>query len=332
MTNTARKEPKIGDSDCAICCPICNEGKSWNIKRRLHIYHKTGMDKPLVKCFNCSFCGTLGTYLKQVDPMLYHQYINETKRDEFNSLSVDKILGNLKLTKDVKNELVTMNFDKFDFIKATDSKRAMAYLYKRGMDTKNFKEFYYCQDTTVELNGKSTILQDGIVVPLWFNQGDNIIYGFQFRSIVGKVFYTYLPQENSGFKVYNYFDSSRDKLYVFESVFDLMSVDIDKYNKVAVLGSDLPEKMLKETKEIILVLDNTLSDKTARIKIRDYIQKYNVKAFIWPSSMSKFKDFNSIVQNAKQKSVNDICKKLVPIIEKNTFSGIEAITKLELIK
>jgi hypothetical protein len=327
MTNTASKPPKEGMNDIAICCPICGEGKSWNRKQRLHLYIKPTMDDAVIHCFNCDFSGKMRKYLEQVDEGLMHQYINETKTEKFNNLDVAFTISQDKLRS--KSEIKIIKLSDFGFIKATDSKKAMSYLYKRCLSTDKFKEFYYAENSTFTFNGKEHKLYSGIISPLWYNRSKGEIYGFQYRSIEGKQFLTFLPPENQGYKIYNYFESKRDKLYVFESVFDLMSVDFPFENKIAILGSDLPDKILDETKEIILVLDNTLTDETSKRKIEKYCKKYNnIKVFIWPSSMRNFKDFNSILQDANSKGFKKTESKLSKIISLNIFSGTEALVKL----
>jgi c-di-AMP phosphodiesterase-like protein len=91
----------------------------------------------------------------------------------------------------------------------------------------------------------------------------------------------------------------------------------------------LPDKILDETKEIILVLDNTLTDETSKRKIEKYCKKYNnINSFIWPASMRNFKDFNSILQDANSKGLQKTESKLSKIISLNIFSGTEALVKL----
>lgn len=330
MTNKASKSPNQKINDIAICCPICKEGRSWNRKQRCHLYVKRGMNNAVVNCFNCGFSGKIGTYLKSIDPGLYHTYLNETRKDAFDSLSVDTMLNRTAIKNESKDVKI-LKLKDFGFTKATDSKRAMSYLYKRAIPTKNFKHFWYAYEVKVEMNGKKTILRDGIIAPLWYNSKEDEIYGFQYRSIERKQFLTFLPDENSGYKCYNYFESSRKKLYVFESIFDLMSVDIPLENKVAVLGSDLPDILYDNVKEIILTFDNTITDHTAREKVKKIVNKYtNVSAFIWPSNMVNYKDFNSILQNAVKNGIKDSCKKLKKIIEHNTYTGLDAFVRLNV--
>lgn len=333
MTNQAQKPPKETPLDIAICCPICKEGRSWNRKSRLHLYKKGSMSSSAVHCFNCGWKGNMGKYLQEVDPTLYHNYRNEKKNNDFNNIDFNTILKRTEIKDKVKSKdnLKIMNINDFDFIEITKSKKGMRYLYNRGIPTKNFKHFYYVESTEVKLDDKSYSLDNGVIVPLWYDSNLKQIYGFQYRSIDKKQFLTFIPQENSGYKCYNFFESNRDKVYVFESVFDLMSVDIPLENKISSLGSDLPEIVFDEFDEIILTYDNTITDETARNKIIKIIKnKKDVKVFLWLKSMKGFKDFNEILKNAMSKGYKDTPKKLKRVIESNIYSGVDALSRLYL--
>jgi len=78
----------IGDSDIAVSCPICNEGRSWGKKHRLHLYIKDTYDSASIKCFNCNYTGNMYSYLKEYHPSEYKLYINEKKGKTLETLKV----------------------------------------------------------------------------------------------------------------------------------------------------------------------------------------------------------------------------------------------------
>jgi len=308
------KKATISNNDVAIGCPICEEGNSKGKKQRCHLYEYK--DSILVHCFNCGLHFHLKNYLKTYFPNLYSQYIY----DSFGFLNKSK--DNLKETpKDKPSELKLFTFKEvnLDFIPATESKRAMAYLYKRGVDTKYFKLFYYTK--TFKRNEKD--FGEGIIIPFWFN--NEKIYGYQYRSLDKKLFYIYLPEQNKGYKIYNYFTNKKE-VYVFESVFDLFSNDIPLENKISSFGSDLDVEKLKKFKKVIFCFDN---DKTGLEKAKKYAEK-GFDIFIFPNI--KQKDFNEILQASikNKKDPKEVRSKITKLIKKNTFDPFEAQVRLKL--
>jgi len=303
------KKPKISNSEVVIGCPICDEGNSKGKKQRCYLYRYN--ENIMVHCFNCGIHHHFRNYLKNYFPNLYKQYIIDAglyKLSDFDSSSnVDSKPKELKL--------FTFEDVKLNFKPATESKKAMAYLYSRGVNTKYFKLFYYTKDYKN--------FGEGIVIPFWYK---NKMYGFQYRSINKKLFHIYMPEQNKGYKIYNYFTNSK-KVYVFESVFDLFSNDIPLKNKISSLGSDLDSEKLKKFKEVIFCFDN---DETGLKKAEKYAD-LGFSVFIWPDNI-KQKDFNEILQSGIKKGLDakEVRNKITKLIEKNTFNSIEAKVRLKL--
>ena len=62
----------------ARCC-ICGDSRKVKSKKRLYIYaKKTNL---FVKCHNCGYGASLGTFIKEIDPHLYSQYVLERYSD-----------------------------------------------------------------------------------------------------------------------------------------------------------------------------------------------------------------------------------------------------------
>jgi DNA primase len=298
------KPAKISSNDIAIGCPICEEGKSKGKKQRCHLYYYG--ENLMVHCFNCGMHHTFRNYLKKYFPQLYKQYMFD--------IGIFKTPKKEHTDKPKELKLFTFKDIGLNFIPVTESKKGMAYLYSRGVDTKYFKKFYF---------GKYKNYGEGIVIPFWYNDK---IYGFQFRSINKKIFHTYLPEQNKGWKIYNYFTNEK-KVYVFESIFDLYSNDIPLENKISSLGSDINIEKLNKFKEVIFCFDN---DETGHKKAKKYAELgYGV--FIWPDNIP-YKDFNDILKDSikKGKDPKEVRKKLSNLIQKNTFDNISALVRLKL--
>jgi hypothetical protein len=299
------KPPQISNNQVVIGCPICQEGKSKGKKQRCYLYYYG--DNLMVHCFNCGIHHHFNNYLKIYFPHLYKQYMLDSGifKNTFNPVEKPKEL-----------KLFTIKDLKLNFIPITESKKGMAYLYRRGIDTKYFKLFYYTK------NYRN--FGEGIIIPFWFN--DEKIYGFQYRNLDKKLFHIYLPEQNKGYKIYNYFTKAKE-VYVFESVFDLMSNNIPIENKISSFGSDIDVEKLNKFKKVIFCFDN---DETGLKKAKKYAELgYNI--FIWPDNI-KQKDFNDILQQAikKGKDPKKVRDKITKIIQENTFDPISALVRLKL--
>jgi len=183
------------------------------------------------------------------------------------------------------------------FRPALESDSAISYLQGRGLDPAN----YFWSDDWVKFRGKNMPLKNCIIVPLWVMKDENVLYGFQARSIESKFFYTYIPDENTGFKVWNWYGIDKSKpTFIFESVFDAESSGLPQHMICAALGADLNDERLKELSDPIFALDNQVYDTTSRRKtVQNLKGKY--KCFVWDKSM-KFKDTNDAIKGGISKA------------------------------
>jgi hypothetical protein len=325
------RKPTYANNDIAMGCPICNEGKSLGRKQRCHLYnHK---DSLLVHCFNCDWHSNLYNFLKEVDDVVLNQYKNEKRGSYLKELEQE---ASIELeSKDIqekrKEDLLTFKFNDLPFTSITESKWGMSYLYKRKINPKDFKDFFFVGTESLDLHikgeNKKIAFTPGIIVPLWFNRQENLCYGFQYRSLESKRFFTYLPEENQNYKVYNYFGSKSDKVYIFESVFDLYSNDIPLENKIASLGSDINDTILSNYKKVIFCLDNQNFDETSKKKLEKYSSK-GFQIFIWDKSI-KQKDFNELLQGVYDK-IDNPYSVISKMIEKGIQTPLLGTLKMKL--
>ena len=300
------KPAKISNNTITIGCPICEEGKSKGKKQRCSLYYYN--ENLMVHCFNCGIHHHFKNYLKNYFPELYKQYM----------LDIGIFKTNFEKPKEKPKELKLFKIEdlQMGFYPIIKSKKGMAYLYSRGIDTKYFKLFYYSN------NYKN--LGEGIIIPFWYDKEK--IYGYQFRSINKKIFNIYLPEQNKSFKIYNYFTNEK-KVFIFESIFDLFSNNIPLENKISIFGSDVDTEKLKKFKEVIFCFDN---DETGYKKAKKYIE-LGYKVFIWPDNILQ-KDFNEIIQKAikLKKDIKKVKEKITKIIYNNIYEGIDALIRIKL--
>ena len=201
------------------------------------------------------------------------------------------------------------------FKKAEDVPRALDFLTSRGFNAfdlcKQYQLFYSAAD--IEINGRCYNTSDSIVIPVlcagkWA--------GFYSRSTERKSFSTYMPDANSGYKVWNLFGVDLSKpVYIFEGIFDALSSGIK--NSIACMGATLPEWLLDKIPNVVLCYDN---DKTGIQNMVNALKKRpNLSALVYPRG-TDFKDLNE----ALQKGVDT--RKFV---EYNVNHGIKALVLLQ---
>ena len=322
--------------DIAAKCIICGDSKRFPNKKRLHLYTKPNYRNDVIKCFNCNFSGSMYQFLKEVRPDLLNIYLKEKRSRSFNNLnsfkdpnleSLEKFSKNLEDIKNIENIEVFQKpkllFDlpkEFKLLKNSDQK-FKDYIYSRNI---NFNDDIYSCDTEVNINNKNLKFYNSIIIPLWFNKSKKIIYGFQSRRIDQKRFYTYLPEENSSFRVWNWFQINKNKtIYIFESFFDAKSSGIPNDQIIAALGSSISIERLSELTDYVFCLDNQFRDLTSKKKSLNLL-KQNKKVFIWP------KDLNLRVKDVNELSLTLPKKEISNIIYNNIFDGMKGILKLKL--
>lgn len=305
------------DSDYSAKCDICGDSSKNKNAKRLHLYTKSTYDGDVVACFNCGYSSSMYGYLKNYHPDLYSAYVKEMSGTKLGNLSQEV---NYLVVKEVTKDNGIFLFDKPKQLQ-NPNKKVSEYLKSRGFTKEILKdklsngfEIYYCEDD-ISLPGKEDVkLKDYIIIPL--KDGDKW-YGFYSRSLNTKRFYTYIPDKNSGHKVWNFFNINKNKeVYIFEAIFNALSTNL---NSIACMGSDIDSERLKELKKPIFVFDN---DKTGYEKAMKYC-KLGYDVFIAPDEIEE-KDMNDLLKNGWT------TEKIDKLITDNIYSGIVAVTKLTL--
>ena len=311
--------------DICVRCPICGDSKYSKNKARLHLYTKG--DLTLVNCFNECSCRnkTVYKFLKDYYPSLLDSYKQEKFRDTFDKLKQDinfdgfDLVGDLDLSSETKanssDSLTEPNIPVppvlFDMNFFSKSPKVYDYIESRGLEwSPCFGDFFLGK--RIQIDSKTFPIDDFIVIP--FYCGDKC-YGFYSRSLREHRFYTYMPEKNSDFKLWNYYNIDRTKpVYVTEGIFDAMSLwKSGITNVVACCGATPPEKLL-EGLDCIMCFDNDQTGKKNAIK---YAKK-GFKVLVYPDDLA-FKDFNEMLLN--NIDINNIIK--------NVFEGIQAQVKIQ---
>lgn len=313
---------KESDVDIAVRCPVCSSDMRWKHTRRLHLYEKNNVTQ--INCFSgdCSIKNkTVYSFLRDFYPSLLEQY----KRENFNNTMQKLAKGETetdvftqfkKTEKDKKPKIQpVVTHDLTQFIKPIQEvPNAIEYLKKRGFqyDEADYGKWYFgYQDLKI---GETLYkITNSIIIPLYYKKE---MYGFYSRNIDKKEFYTYNPDANIGYKIFNWFNIDNNKeTFICEGIFDALS--IGSKNIIALMSAKISNERLKELKKPIFVLDN---DSTG-IKNSIEYAKRGYSVYIQPDYY-KEKDLNEL-------KLNNPNLKLLQMIKENIYSGISAEIRLK---
>lgn len=314
---------KQTDMDIAVRCPICGDSAKNERMTRLHLYHKNGKDS--IKCFNGSCVLNDGT--QSVQSFLYNHFPNlldSYKRETFqnnlydlsNKQNDDVFSGITENTKPqdntVTSPVTTHNlFNYFEDIIEHDE--ALEYLKNRGFNYYDLPYNWYFGKQDLKIGEKLYKLTNSIIIPLYYKEE---MYGFYSRNIYNKEFFTYNPEQNIGYKIWNWFNIDKTKeVLITEGIFDALSINNE--NKIACMSAKIPQERLNELKKPIFVLDN---DRTGILNSIEYAKK-GYPVYIQPSQYIE-KDMNELKINNPELDIYNL-------IKNNLYTGISAEVRLK---
>ena len=291
-------------------CPLCGDSQKHKNKARGYVYPlKADMN---YKCHNCGASSTFSNFLKTLDPTLHKQYVFE----KFQTRNTGKgsIIEKPKL--DFKKPVFKKQLD---LPKASEIPVAKEYLEKRMIDpakfyfAKKFREWVNTQKQTFDTIGRD---ESRIIIPMYDTERNLI--GFQGRSLgPNSVKYITVMLQEEAPKVYGMDQIDKGKsVYVVEGPFDSTFVQ----NSIALCGSDGDLEYLK-TCDLVYVYDNEPRNKEIVSRIERCIRD-NRRVVIWPNSIEE-KDINDMVLAGNN---------IMPVLESNTYSGLEAQVQFNIWK
>lgn len=294
-------------TDITVRCPICGDSKKSRNKARMHLYMRNG--KALVNCFNECSCNnkTVYKFLKDYYPNLLENYKQETFGNKIKEIKEIDFSGGVGFELIKENKPKTL-FDLSQYFEK--SEKVYDYIESRGLEWSPALGDVYL-GKRITLNGKFYNIDDFIVIPLYC--GDEW-YGFYSRSMKEHRFQTFIIDE--GLKLWNFYNIDKSKtVYVFEGIFDALSVyNSGITNVVACLGATPPLSLL-EGLDVVFCLDN---DRTGYLNSIKYLKR-GFKVLCYP-------------ENIKEKDMNDILNSGVDVkdlILNNQVSGILGEIKIK---
>lgn len=297
-------------------CNYCGDSEKQKSKARGYLYQiKNDYN---FKCHNCGVSRTLTNFIKDIDTVLYDQYVMERYKNGFTGKKSNTPEPEFNFE---KPSFAKKSFDLPTIKELNIEHPAREYLERRKIPEKYFCELYYCENfkewTNTQKQTFNSIQYDEprIIIPL-INKGE--IFGYQGRSLKksSKVKYITIILDESQPKIYGLDKIDWDKtVYIVEGPFDSMFID----NAIAMVGADM-DYMFFTTNfdcEFVFVYDNEKRNKQIVDRMEKAIQM-RFPIVIWPNDL-KEKDINDTILTG----IN-----VQKIIKENTFMGLEAKAKL----
>lgn len=288
-------------------CPICGDSDRNKNKARGYLYERKG--SLWFHCHNCGEHKSFKYFLKEIDPVLYHEYILARLKEEDKQLPVQEE----KKAPPVEN--VFKNVERISDL-SWDS-TPYQWCMNRKLPKKVYDRLFYINDFP-SFAGINIVKSPRIVIP--FYDYDGSLIGYQGRAIdTNPTRYITIHLNHDRPMIYGLDQVDHNyKYYVVEGPFDSMFLD----NAIAVGSSALfsgVDKLQCNKDNAVFVFDNEKRNKEI-IKMMYKVIKRNLNIVIWPDHI-KEKDINDMVLGGMNAS------EVQHTIDKNTHKGLVAELK-----
>ncbi len=309
---------KRGDYLFNFRCPHCGDSKKSKTKARAYFYRvKNDM---FFKCHNCNLGQSLTNFLKFLDNKVYEKYLLERYKGSAPSTPQPKFTDFKPKFKevDILDGLTPVN-------ELNEGHPVLKYVIDRKIPEKYYSKLFLCNKFMAFVNkAKPNTFSHTkgehprLIIP--FYDINNKVFAFQGRAF-GKEQPKYLTvklDENKQ-KVYGLDTVNlQEPIHIVEGPIDSMFLK----NCLAAAGADLTLKV--EPSNVTYIFDNEPRNKEIIKRMYDVIEKdYNV--VIWPDNI-QLKDVNDMIVSGMTSA------EVQTIISTNTFSKLEALTKLSYYK
>ena len=268
-----------------------------------------------------------GTFLKDIDPDLYRQYVFERYTDgEQRPKSVrdfDKLV--VPQTTPIFDTLPSLDEVATRLDRLPDTNEAVQYCLARSIDRKNFVKLYYIAHTkdiarlAPEKYGTMASEEPRLVLPFYNERGK--LTGVAMRALRGEALrYINAKFTEDDCLIFGLQDVDRlDQefnplpIYVLEGPLD--SLFIPNSIAVAGVGFGKLDKLNLSKEQLCLIFDNEPRNRDVCRLMEQYIG-LGYQIVVWPCMEGK--DINEMILNGVEP---------VPIIKANTYSGMMAMAK-----
>ena len=309
---------KKGDYLFNFRCPHCGDSKKNKTKARAYFYRvKNDM---FFKCHNCSEGQSFANFLKFLDNKKYEQYL------------LERYKGSAPSTPQPKFTDFKPKFKEVDILDGLQSVSDLnedhpvkQYVLKRKIPEQYFSKLYLSNKFMALVNkAKPNTFthtkgeHPRLIIP--FYDTDGKVFAFQGRAF-GKEQPKYLTikLDDNKQKVYGLDTVNlQEHVHIVEGPIDSMFLN----NCLAAAGADLTLRVQPDN--VTYIFDNEPRNKEIIKRMYDVIEKdYNI--VIWPDDV-QLKDVNDMIMNGMTKA------EVQSIISSNTFSKLEALTKMSYYK
>lgn len=310
-----RKNDTLYNCRCTIC------GDSAKNRHKARGYFFSYKNELRYKCHNCDASMTFGSFLKNIDTLLYSQYSLE-KYSENNTVKLTNntlpLVFEQPVFKSSEQKLLDKILKRLDTL--PEDNEAVVFCKDRKIPTAQFDRLYYIENikNIIQLNNtyKESIKgeEPRLVIPFYDITGQ--LTGVTCRALRGEALrYITIKVKDNAPLIFGYEKLNKNKnIMVVEGPIDSLFIDNciavagTSFSKISTLGLDI--------KKIIMVFDNQPRNKeVCKVIEKNIDQGYNV--VIWPQTLEE-KDINEMILSGADVST---------IISKNTFQGLTAKAK-----
>lgn len=304
-------------------CPICKEGSSWGRKRRLYYIPKD----EILCCHNCGWYGNPIKWIMEVEGISYRELAQQLETSDSAIVDVSTMFKHTEQVYDVPDlpvdSIDLLNGQQTEYYR--DSKivqQAIQYIKDRKIDTAVNRPAH------VYLSLVDKVHKNRICFPSCAKSGK--VTHYQTRSFLPNddrpKYLSKLRSERDIYGINNVSDIY-PYMYIFEGPVDSFFVE----NGVAIYGIQENSKTCLTASQYntlnsmfyiqkTWVLDNQRKDTTS-LKNTKRLLEQGERVFIWPESLSQFKDFNEMSMHF---NLDEISNKL---IDDNTHQLTSAVVK-----
>ena len=296
-------------------CPHCGDSKKSKSKARAYFYRKK--NDMFFKCHNCGLGQNLANFIKFIDPNLYSQYVLERYKNSAPATPTPKF--DFKPTK-FKDQTILDDLKSINDL--PEDHPARLYCSIRKIPEKYFNILYFADKFGALVNKVKPNTYNNnsehprLIIPFYDPTGK--FFAFQGRAFGNEQpKYLTIKLDESKQKIYGLERVNfQEHIYIVEGPVDSLFIK----NCVAAAGADLNLKNKIPSEQITYIFDNEPRNGEIVKRMYDVIEKdFNI--VIWPDHM-QLKDVNDMILSGLTIS------EIKDIISKNTFSKLEALTKL----
>ena len=321
ISHLLRNFRKKADHLWNFSCPICGDSTKNKLKARGYIFR--AKDGLIFKCHKCGFVSSFSDFIKNLDPVVYKEYIYESYLEKGEAVKEPKKKVPFKSKKVYTPAKPSVLVGCPSISTLGEDHPARQYIESRKIPGKYLTDLYWCDDfpalaAKVDPNHKFRLKKEGrIIIP--FLDRDRNLLAIQGRSLEpdAAVRYITIKAFEDAPRIFglNRLSKNFRRIYVVEGPFDSLFLP----NCIAMAGSDIPPEF--PTDKTVIVYDNEPHKAETVKKIQRAIDR-NYHVCIWPDTIC-LKDINEmILAGYTEAGIREI-------IDTNAYTGLSARVKLQ---